>query len=81
MRPTGVFAGRGRLRTDLVKATAAAVREASTDGSGACGGGFLGRSDNPYLIQEHTMADMAFAVTTIAVFALVAVVAKGVAKL
>jgi hypothetical protein len=32
-------------------------------------------------IQELTMADVAFVVTTIAVFALVALVAKGVAKL
>ncbi|WP_327370311.1 hypothetical protein [Streptomyces sp. NBC_01217] len=39
------------------------------------------RSENPYLIQELTMADVAFVVITIAVFALVAVVAKGVAKL
>ncbi|MEV7724572.1 hypothetical protein AB0P15_07560 [Streptomyces sp. NPDC087917] len=31
--------------------------------------------------QEHTMADLAFVVTTIALFALVAFVAKGVAKL
>ncbi|MFI6283899.1 hypothetical protein ACIBCM_03915 [Streptomyces sp. NPDC051018] len=32
-------------------------------------------------IQELTMADVAFVVTTIAVFALVALIAKGVAKL
>ncbi|MGY5079191.1 hypothetical protein ACWIGX_19205 [Streptomyces nigrescens] len=31
--------------------------------------------------QEFTMADVAFVVTTIAVFALVALVAKGVARL
>ncbi|MGY4989382.1 hypothetical protein [Streptomyces sp. NEAU-S7GS2] len=31
--------------------------------------------------QEFTMADVVFVVTTIAVFALVALVAKGVAKL
>jgi hypothetical protein len=35
----------------------------------------------PNLIQELTMADVAFVVTTIAVFALVVLVAKGVAKL
>ncbi len=35
----------------------------------------------PNLTQEHAMADVAFVVTTIAVFALVALIAKGVAKL
>jgi hypothetical protein len=35
----------------------------------------------PNLLQEHAMADLAFVVTTIAVFALVALVAKGVTKL
>ena len=34
-----------------------------------------------HLIQELTMADLAFVITTIAVFALVAFVAKGVTKL
>ncbi|MER7395919.1 hypothetical protein ABT381_10425 [Streptomyces sp. NPDC000151] len=34
-----------------------------------------------YLNQELSMADVAFVVTTLAVFALVALVAKGVAKL
>lgn len=38
-------------------------------------------SENPFFTQELTMADMAFVVTTIAVFALVAVIARGVAKL
>ncbi|MET7713209.1 hypothetical protein [Streptomyces sp. NPDC005407] len=36
---------------------------------------------NPNLFQELTMADVAFVVTTIAVFALVAFIAKGVSKL
>ncbi|WP_284440300.1 hypothetical protein [Streptomyces vilmorinianum] len=35
----------------------------------------------PVLPQELTMADVAFVVITIAVFALVAFIAKGVAKL
>ncbi|MFD6230285.1 hypothetical protein ACFWFZ_25960 [Streptomyces sp. NPDC060232] len=35
----------------------------------------------PSLIQELTMADVAFVLTTIAVFALVALIARGVAKL
>lgn len=35
----------------------------------------------PHHIQELSMADVAFVVTTVAVFALVALVAKGVAKL
>ncbi|WP_371658221.1 hypothetical protein [Streptomyces sp. NBC_00280] len=47
--------------------------------------GFLKRSESsrdfPPLTQELTMADVAFVVTTIAVFALVALVAKGVTKL
>ncbi len=34
-----------------------------------------------HFLQELTMADVAFVVTTIAVFALVALVAKGVTKL
>jgi hypothetical protein len=52
------------------------------DRSGRSGGGVPSRGQFfPELIQELTMADLAFVVTTIAVFALVALVAKGVAKL
>jgi hypothetical protein len=35
----------------------------------------------PHPFQEFTMADLAFAVTVLAAFALVALVAKGVTKL
>ncbi|MFH8290659.1 hypothetical protein [Streptomyces sp. NPDC018059] len=38
-------------------------------------------SSSIHFLQELTMADVAFVVTTIAVFALVALVAKGVTKL
>ncbi len=41
----------------------------------------LGVRSSPNLFQEHAMADVAFVVTTIAVFALVVLIAKGVAKL
>ncbi|MFJ9637747.1 hypothetical protein [Streptomyces sp. NPDC101178] len=35
----------------------------------------------PHVNQEFAMADMAFVVTTVAVFALVALIARGVTKL
>ncbi|MEV5129775.1 hypothetical protein ACN6K8_003379 [[Kitasatospora] papulosa] len=43
----------------------------------------LGRTADsiPHVNQELTMADLAFVVTTVAVFALVALVARGVTKL
>ncbi|WP_406145426.1 hypothetical protein [Streptomyces sp. NBC_01012] len=43
--------------------------------------GFAQEVPETDLTQEHTMADLAFVVTTIAVFALVALVARGVTKL
>ncbi|MFD7550114.1 hypothetical protein ACFV0R_33820 [Streptomyces sp. NPDC059578] len=67
-----------------------AVRGASTAAVGGGIAGFLeqsahptafGRPGRPISTQELTMADLAFVVTTIAVFALVALVAKGVTKL
>lgn len=39
------------------------------------------KTARPRTLRELTMADLAFVVTTIAVFALVVLVAKGVAKL
>ncbi|MFI1395400.1 hypothetical protein [Streptomyces sp. NPDC020681] len=68
-------------RTGSVKSEAPAVRDASTAAASWLKSGFLEQSENPNLIQELTMADVAFVVTTIAVFALVALIAKGVAKL
>ncbi|WP_432069893.1 hypothetical protein [Streptomyces sp. AA1529] len=43
-------------------------------------GGFLGGSAQP-THQEHTMADPAFAATTVAVFALLSLVARGMDRL
>ncbi|MEV5606080.1 hypothetical protein AB0L33_32045 [Streptomyces sp. NPDC052299] len=44
---------------------------------------FLGQKaeTHPHVNQELAMADLAFVVTTVAVFALVALVARGVTKL
>ncbi|MFF9772701.1 hypothetical protein ACF1HJ_03315 [Streptomyces sp. NPDC013978] len=65
-----------------VKGGAATVRDSSTTGDSGQGRGFLEASESlPHLCQEFTMADVAFVVTTIALFALVALVAKGVTKL
>ncbi|MEU0401476.1 hypothetical protein ABZ318_14765 [Streptomyces sp. NPDC006197] len=70
-----------RRRRRRVKSTSGSVRGASTNAGSALKGGFLIWSENPFFTQELTMADTAFVVTTIAVFALVAFIAKGVAKL
>ncbi|MFH8756871.1 hypothetical protein [Streptomyces atroolivaceus] len=43
--------------------------------------GLTGRFPFIYFPQELTMADLAFVVTMIAVFALVALIARGVTKL
>jgi uncharacterized membrane protein YqjE len=69
-------------RKSCVKGVGAAVRESSTAVESGRRGVFLELSDSlPNLIQELAMADLAFVLTTIAVFALVALVAKGVTKL
>ncbi|MCT2590654.1 hypothetical protein LHJ74_12165 [Streptomyces sp. N2-109] len=41
----------------------------------------LGWSEQPTTPKEHTMADLAFVAVTVAVFALMAFVARGVEKL
>ncbi|GGT17982.1 hypothetical protein [Streptomyces purpureus] len=70
-----------RPRRGTVKRARRAVWEASTAAGAWLKGDFLIWSENPFFIQELTMADLAFVVTTVAVFALVAFIAKGVAKL
>ncbi|AZS86058.1 hypothetical protein ACIQKE_30610 [Streptomyces griseoviridis] len=63
---------------------ARAVREASTEGGSVRTRVFLEPSEPfpfPNLTQESAMADLAFVLVTLAVFALVALVAKGVTKL
>ncbi|MEU8852022.1 hypothetical protein AB0C70_38705 [Streptomyces sp. NPDC048564] len=69
-----------------VKGRQHAVREALRAADAGRPGGFpeavrILTGIFPHLIQELAMADVAFVVTTIAVFALVALVAKGVTKL
>ncbi|WP_262706373.1 MULTISPECIES: hypothetical protein [Streptomyces] len=44
-------------------------------------GSLYGSDPSSNLIQELAMADVAFVIATVAAFALVALVAKGVAKL
>lgn len=73
--------GAYRVRRGRVKGGTAAVWKASTQAAAVFGGGLLRGSPRTDLTQEHTMADVAFVVTTIAVFALVALVARGVTKL
>lgn len=72
---------RGRPRTRCVNTALRSVWEALTRAVSWPKSCFLESSEYPNLFQELTMADLAFVVTTIAVFALVALAAKGVAKL
>ncbi|MFC8090181.1 hypothetical protein [Streptomyces sp. NPDC057301] len=65
-----------------VKEAQGAVRDPSTAAESGHKGCFLEPSlFNRSSLQELTMADLAFVVTAIACFALVALVAKGVTKL
>ncbi|GAB2879047.1 hypothetical protein GCM10027074_54190 [Streptomyces deserti] len=69
-------------RQNPVKADGAAVREPSTALDLGQQGRFLDPSVSvPNLFQEFAMADLAFVLTTVALFVLVAFVAKGVTKL
>lgn len=70
-------------RRGCVKGGVKDVRGTSRETEGGRKGCFLISSENPLFLlhQELTMADVAFVVTTVAVFALVAFIAKGVAKL
>ncbi|ODA75614.1 hypothetical protein APS67_000177 [Streptomyces sp. AVP053U2] len=74
MRPT--------VRKRPAKNVRTAVRKPSTAAESGCTGAFLFLSDSPFEPhQEFAMADVVFVAVTIAVFALVALVAKGVTKL
>ncbi|MER6473123.1 hypothetical protein [Streptomyces collinus] len=69
-------------RKSPVKGDGAAVRGASTDDQTGRRRAFLLHVRcNRTSLQEFTMADLAFVVTVLAGFALVALVAKGVTKL
>ncbi|MFE7977284.1 hypothetical protein [Streptomyces shenzhenensis] len=72
----------GRSRQGLVKRSPGAVQDPSTGVESGQNGDFLEPSfSRSAPFQEFAMADVVFVVTTIAVFALVALVARGVAKL
>ena len=70
-----------RSRRGRVKSAPRDVWGALTEAVARPERGLLSLSENPFFTQELTMADLAFVVTTVAIFALVAFIAKGVAKL
>ncbi|THA35450.1 hypothetical protein E6R18_04405 [Streptomyces sp. A1277] len=87
MRPTGLLRGSGAYGPRIGGVQAPSKRCPFPYGrhqrrSQRCRRAVCSRGPiHRHLIQEHPMADLAFVVTTIAVFALVALVAKGVARL
>lgn len=67
---------------ECVKPVPVAVWDSSTGAGSGGRGGFLKKSEFRLIsARSRPMADVAFVLTTIAVFALVALIAKGVAKL
>ncbi|SBU95705.1 hypothetical protein YUMDRAFT_01541 [Streptomyces sp. OspMP-M45] len=79
--PSRSVSGAYRRRTGAVKGGPAAVGKPSTRAGRGWGRGFAQEVPETDLSKELTMADAAFVVTTLAVFALVALIARGVAKL
>ncbi len=81
-RALPVVAHQARRRQSGIKGGRAAVRDTSTAAVPGPAADFLGPYARPAdPTRERTMADAAYLTVTIAVFALVALVARGVTKL